>query len=395
MKKFFAAAALATAALLLFTGCSAQITADISSGWFTDPATAFESTFYESLDYTVGFNNSASNTTGLTIDVDSKNSSYNITTKALSNYTVPGTNIQYSNVYYLKSTLTVSATYRFVHDGETLEWSFGGTHDTDAANEDFAPEDADSVVMEVWFTSANSTAAGTQETCPAYSPIRSVQTVRSHGSSASVIDGNKMFMSMYDFSITIDYNRTCQNATAAYTDNFADLTDEERAANEYVRKASTLFPDSRDLKDLQKNYTCVDNAQLLFIARGLAMNTDTSHTLTVVSGVANNYPATQSISCSELVNSHANFTMVNADGSESVYDDNKEEIPVARMRFALANTGSNIGENTTVTYAQRAASGANTNRCLPLHIETPYGWNIGNYEYTLEKATYQTPAEQA
>lgn len=391
MKKLFAAAALSLSALLLFTGCSAQITTDISSGWLTNPATNFDSSFYESLDYKSGFAMSET-AENLTIEIDAENSAYNITTKALSSYTLPDGSATYTNVYHLTITQTVSATYSYKRDnGEVLKFSFGGASDTDPDNTDFAPEDADQVLSEVWFTSPSSTVSGAETEPPVFSPIRSVQTTRSHGAAINnLADDSKMFVSMYDYSFETVYDVSCQNATFKYSDNFADLTDEERAPNEYVRKNATSFPKTRTVGNLQKYYTCIDNAQLFFIARGLEMNTESSNTLTVVSGVGSNYPDALSISCSELVNSRFSFTMVNEDGSETVYDN--QEIAVARMTFALASSGSNKGENTEVTYAQRPAEGTNTNRCLPVRISVPFGWNVGTYTYSLVKASYVAPA---
>ena len=389
MKKFFAAAALSLSALLLFTGCSAQVTVDISSGWLKNPATNFDSSFYESLDYSVQFKTSET-TEYLNIEIDSENSSYNITTEALSSYTLPDGSASYTNVYHLTISQTVSATYTYTKEnGDVLEFSFGGANDTDSDNTDFAPEDADSTVSEIWFTSANSAVSGSEETRPAYSPIRTLQTTRSHAAAVNNVDADAtLFVTMYDYSFEIVYDSTCQNAAITYTDNFADLTEEERNPNEYVRKGATGFPETREVGNLQKSYTCLDNAQMLFLIRGLEMNTDVSHTLTVVSGVGSKYVDTIRVSCSELVNNRVNFTMTDSDRSETV----NEEIPVARMSFGLANSGSNTGESTSITYAQRAAEGTNTYRCLPIHIEIPYGWNIGNYTYDLLKASYQIPA---
>ena len=389
MKKCFAAAA-SLAALLLFAGCSAQVTVDISANWMTNPESTYVSDFYESLDYTVRFDNSDTDE-HLDIEIDEDNSSYNITTEAAGTMTFPapdGSTQTYTNVYHLTMTQVVSATYTYAEEGrDTLTYSFGGNEDADP--DAFAPEDADTVVLEVWFTSPESTTTGTEETRPAFSPIRSIQTARTHSATTSVADGSRTFVSMYDYSIEILYDRTCQNAKMTYTDNFADLTDEERVANEYVRKEATRFPESREIGDLQKNFTCVDNAQLFFLVRGLAMKTDTSHTLTVVSGSANNYPSALSISCSELVNSDFTFTMIESDGTERPY--NKEELPVARMKIALANAGSNVGESTEAVYAQRS-EGTNTYRCLPLRITVPYGFSVGSYVYELNKARYQRPA---
>lgn len=78
------------AALFLFAGCSAQIVASISSGWLTDPATTYDPNFYESLDYEVSFANTESNSTSrLTIEIDTENSSYNITTEAVGTMSFP------------------------------------------------------------------------------------------------------------------------------------------------------------------------------------------------------------------------------------------------------------------------------------------------------------------
>ena len=114
MKKFFAAAALSLAALLLFAGCSAQITADISSGWLTSPDNGYDPNFYESLDYSVDFVNSETDE-NLNIDIDSDNSAYNITTEAVGtmSFLMPdGSTATYTNVYHLTMAQTVSATYK-------------------------------------------------------------------------------------------------------------------------------------------------------------------------------------------------------------------------------------------------------------------------------------------
>ena len=198
---------------------------------------------------------------------------------------------------------------------------------------------------------------------------------------------------MYDYTAEIVYDRTCENATIRYTDAFADLTDEERVVNNYVTKQSCNFEDSRELSGLQSQYTCIDGAQLSFIGRGLDMSEDASHTLTVVSGIADNFPTAQHISCRELVNSRMSFTIINADGTERVFDD--EEVAIARMAFSLTGAGTNTGETTTVSYAQRASSGSNANRCLPLRHEIPYGGSVGNFVYTLDTADYRTPDSSA
>ena len=384
------------AALFLFTGCSAQITVSVSSGWLTDPATNYDSSFYESLDYEVRFKNSDT-ADRLTIVIDEKNSSYNVTTEAVGTKSFPmpdGSTQTYTNVYHLKMTLTLSATYTYERDnGETLSLSFGGANDTDPSNTDFTAEDADIFESEVWFTSPQTTAQGSSTVPPAFSPIRSVVRARTHSATTNAIDDeSSVFVSLYDYSITIAYDQTCSNARITYTDAFADLSDEERAAGDYARKAGLNFPDSRDVDDLQKEYTCIDNEQLIFLTRGLAMNTDTTHTLTVVSGTADRYPSTMRIACSELVENQVTFTMINKDGSTTEYGKTEDDqIPVAKMVFSLTGTGSNVGENTTVTYAQRSTEGANTNRCLPVQIENPYGTTVGNYVYTLTQASYVKP----
>lgn len=395
MKKFFAAAALSLAALFLFTGCAAQVTVSISSGWFTNPANGYEPSFYESLDYSISFiaSDSGSNAT---IEIDGTNSAYNITTQAEETYTVPGTSRSYTDVYHLTITAKVSATYTYTREnGEVLSYTFGGAEDTGFDGE-FAPEDADASVVDVWFTSPQSQASGTDQTPPAFSPLYSERKTRSHWLRRSVSNDSDVFISLYDYTVKITYDERCENATIAYADAFADLTNEERAANDYVVKDTTLFPESYELGNLQKNYTCVDNAQLFFITRGLAMSTDTTHTLTVVDGSACNYPAALRISCRELVTEPLgfNFTIVDENGGETEHRA-EEDFSMARMQFSVANNGTNVGEPPTVTYAQRPAEGSNTYRCLPLSIDQPHGYSIGSYVYTLTRASYQAPAAQA
>lgn len=62
-------------------------------------------------------------------------------------------------------------------------------------------------------------------------------TNRSQAASTSVDDGNTAFVTMYEYTAEIIYDRTCENATIRYTDAFADLTDEERVVNNYCDEA--------------------------------------------------------------------------------------------------------------------------------------------------------------
>lgn len=59
-------------------------------GMADDPATTYDPNFYESLDYEVSFANTESNSASrLTIEIDTENSSYNITTEAVGTMSFP------------------------------------------------------------------------------------------------------------------------------------------------------------------------------------------------------------------------------------------------------------------------------------------------------------------
>lgn len=382
MKKLAAAAAVVLAALFLFTGCSSQITVTLYSGWLIRTMNNYEREFYESLDYKVSFT-PAETSNWISYSVDGTNSSYNVTTEAIGTYTCPENAVTYTNVYQLTITIQTAASFSFSADGAEQTVAFGGENDENPDNnpaEDFQADDADSVVYTVWFCALDSTSNSVAQ--PALRPIRSVQEVRSHGLQSQ----GQLYVNMFNYTITTVYDETCDNATITYEDAYADLSSEDSAAGDYVRKTPLIHPANRTVSDLQKNYSCFDNAQLYFMARGLTQSTETSQTVTVVGGTANNIPATMTISWSELVDRSVDFTL---DG-EPV----SGMIPTAVTNFSLGDS-IYMGEGATVIYAQRSAE-PNYNRyhCLPVSIEEPLGYSLGSTVYTLKEASYTRGAQE-
>ena len=386
MKKLAAAAAVVLAALFLFAGCSSQITVTLYSGWLSNTANNYERDFYESLDYKVSFTPAETSTwVSYAVDENEANSSYNITTEAIGTYTCPENAVTYTNVYQLTITIQTAASFSFSSDGAEQTVAFGGENDENPDNdpaEDFQADDADSVVYTVWFCSLDSTSNSSENESlaqPALRPIRSVQEVRSHGLQSQ----GQLYVNMFNYTITTVYDETCDNATITYEDAYADLSSEDSAASDYVRKTPLIHPANRTVSDLQKNYSCFDNAQLYFMARGLTQSTETSQTVTVVGGTANNIPATMTISWSELVDRSVDFTL---DGEQV-----SGMIPTAVTNFSLGDS-IYTGEGATVIYAQRQTP--NTYHCLPVSIEEPLGYSLGSTVYTLKEASYTRGAQE-
>lgn len=383
MKKFFAASALAFACVFLFAACSAQVETAISANWhltYND----YESDFYEKLEYEVGFNGDGLDGV-MKIDVDSDNSSYIVTAEAAPSVsaTYKGTTATYRDVYKLTSALTISARYTVTEGEKETEVSFGGKHDKNPANdpnEDFQADDADTVVTEVWFASVRDDRQ--------LRPIKSVQTVRSHGYDLSKNGAPVLTMSYY--TVSVAYDEKCENAEIVYEDRFADLTDADRKDGSFVKTA--LGRKNKTVGGLQKEYSCFDNAQLFFAGRGMTFASGSSVSVSVLSGTAPDFPQTMILSCTEMKNvkyeAGKTFTI---DGKEAVGD-----IAAAVVSFLIpsADSGGYAGEPITVTYAQKPASGENTYRNLPLSINVPAGYTLGNYVYTLESAVYAKDAVQ-
>lgn len=386
MKKLASAAAVVLAALFLFAGCSSQITVTLYSGWLTNTASNYEPEFYESLDYKVSFTPAETSTwVSYAVDKSEANSSYNVTTEAIGTYTSPDNGVTYTNVYRMTITIKISASFTFAETGETV--SFGGENDKNPDNDpatDFQADDADSVVNTVWFCALDSTSNSSENeglAQPALRPIRSVQEVRSHGLQSQ----GQTYVDMFNYRITTVYDETCDNATITYEDAYADLSEEERNVSDLVHKTRLIHPDERTASDLQKNYSCFDGIQLYFVARGLTQSTETSQTVTVVGGTANNIPSRMTISWSELVDRDVNFALV-----ESSADEDRQVsgmIPTAVTNFSIGDS-IYTGEGPTVTYAQRQTP--NTYHCLPVLIDEPLGYSIGTTTYTLQRAAYRT-----
>lgn len=365
MKKKFAAAALCVAGLLTLSACTIQVKSNLSANWLSDPKDVYSSDFYEKLVYDVSFAPSETQTSGITVSIDDS-SSFTMVTQAIGSFT--SNNTTYSNVYRLSSTLTLGATYTYT-DPQTAEkteiLSFGGTSGNAPAV----------IERTVWFRSTTSP--------DNLEPIRSENQIYSYSPSDSM---NSPYVSVLSYGYTILYNADCTAATVRYTDDFQDLSEEERTVNDYTSKVSAGFVQSElTVEDLQKRYSCFDSAQLLFAARGLSYSSEAANSVAVVSGEM--LLAELSLSCAQdSAEMTFSFTL---DGQEQ----NAVRIDVAEVSFRYTNNGDNSGAAHTVLYALPDEN-KNPYYGMPLRITSPFGFMIGDLVYSLADASHSAPEQE-
>ena len=350
-KKLILAASLAAACVFALSACSVKVETPLSANW--QRTTDYDPSYYERLEYSVAYAGEAATNT-LSIALDAANSSYTVTTEALSTYSHNG--VGYHEVYHLRSELTVAATYTVEKDGQTVEIaSFGGENG-----------DPDTVVSEVWFRSLYDGAA--------LEPIHSVRTVYSH--TPTSITGEQV--SLFNYTVSVSYNEACTEATVQYTDHYADLTNEERVVSDHVTKSSLTSAEERTYGSLQKDYSCFDASQLTFAARGIAFSEESSNTVTVMSEAGKQQVT---MTCSELTSRLRSFSL---DGQEA----DNSSFSAAKVDFIASGNDPYKGPTRTVYYAQKTDGAENRLYNLPVTIEEPVFLSLGTYTYTLQSAVH-------
>ena len=280
MKKKLTAAAALLACVFAFAACSSRVTVALNRNWQTNAGGGYE-TFYERLTYDVRFEAPESSSINhLTYANVSGN--YTVTTKTADKpYHRSETDTEkaftVNNVYYLTSVLEVGAS--ILQDGE-LVYAFGG--DTGVP--------ADTVTSTVYF----------RDTGDGMAPLESTTTAYSH---TPLQNGNIV---IYSYTTKTVYNEDASRATVTVTDNSDSIAETLPEENSRVF-VGTVNAGETSYSDLTDRYSVFDTAQLIFSARGLAFEADSSNTVTVVSGAAGGQYVT--LSCSEVVARNYSFTM--------------------------------------------------------------------------------------
>ena len=356
MKKKLAILAVLLCGVFLFAACSAMVPTDFSANWLKNPSSIDDPEYYEKLVYSIGTTSTDMKDSISKVEIDPENSSLVLETEK-TNFSQ-----DYTNVYKLTYTLTLSATYYYVDasGNETKVVAFGGANDTAESDAD----DPASIVREVYFNTVDKD----------LQPIYSKTTVFSY--SPTSMNGNHV--DLYYYSCEINYDAECKNATVKRTDLWGDLSNEERKVSDTLSKAATSPIDAK-ISDLQKKYTFIDEAQLFFAARGINYSENSSNTLatTAVSTALNTLNLT--LSCSEIVESKGNFLL---DGTQL----SDQSISCANVSISLSGNGSNNGAAHKMLIAQKTSDTRSDYYALPLRIESP-SLTFGMV-YTLTSATH-------
>ena len=359
-------AALLALTLVLLTGCSQAVYATVSPAWQTN--TEYDEDFAETLTYSLSYTSSyEANDTGWRVEIDQANSYYTVTVTAEESYAATdGT--RHWNVYHLHSELVISATYAYYYsDGTQREIvSFGGDSGTEP----------DRIVTDVWFHSL--AAPSSNESQHSLEPIYSERTVLSHTPTSMTSDN----VSWFSYTSAISYDAAGENATLTFTDNWGELSEEDRTVSDYVYKYS-ITSEPSEMSGLRNSYSAFDNEQLMFAGRGLTFAADTSHTVNAVSAAAGGAAVT--LSCSEVADRPYSFNFNGQALSE-------QTIATCVVNFSRSGAGDNTGTTHTVDYANRSSNAsANTYRNLPLRITTNLSYAMGSFLYVLTSANYTEP----
>ncbi len=349
MKKKLSLLAAFLACVFAFAACSARVTVTLSRNWNTNPQADYDANFYEQLTYDVRYEApETSSLNGLTYaDVSG---TYTVVTEAQASHHTESSGTS-SAVYHLRA---VQEMHGSIVDGEgNTVCTFGGDSGVPA----------DTVEQEVWFRDIGDGLA----------PIESRETYFMHVPLQSGVVG------VYSYTASTLYNADASRADVTVTDKSDSVTGIE--TDDRVAVLATAS-ESKSYSSLTKNYSVFDNAQLAFMGRGMTFTAGGSNTVTVVS--ASGGAANVVLSCEEIISSSYHFTM-NGDPIEET------DIPACTVNFSITGAGQNTGVTHTVYYANRAASGANTYRNLPLRRESPFAYGMGTLLYVLTDARYTRP----
>ena len=381
-------AALLALTLVLLTGCSQAVYATVSPAWQTN--TEYDEDFAETLTYSLSYTSSyEANDTGWRVSIDQDNSYYTVTVTAEQSYaTEDGT--RHWNVYHLHSELVIAATYSYFYsDGTQREIvSFGGDSGTEP----------DRIVTDVWFHSL--AAPSSNESQHSLEPIYSERTVLSHTPTSMTSDN----VSWFSYTSAISYDAAGENATLTFTDNWGELSEEDRTVSDYVYKYSitsepselselseedrtvsdyvykySITSEPSELSGLRNSYSAFDNEQLIFIARGLSYSASSSESIVVLSETAG--AQTVAVACQDRADTSCSFLLSSTNastGTTTVTRLSGTDIYAAQVSFSLTNAGYASGAARTVYYAQESGY-----YNAPLRMEIPFTYSAGTITYTL------------
>lgn len=355
-------AALLALTLVLLTGCSQAVYATVSPAWQTN--TEYDEDFAETLTYSLSYTSSyEANDTGWRVSIDQANSYYTVTVTAEESYAAAdGT--RHWNVYHLHSELVIAATYSYFYsDGTQREIvSFGGDSGTEP----------DRIVTDVWFHSL--AAPSLNESQHSLEPIYSERTVLSHTPTSMTSDN----VSWFSYTSAISYDAAGENATLTFTDNWGELSEEDRTVSDYVYKYS-ITSEPSELSGLRNSYSAFDNEQLIFIARGLSYSASSSESIVVLSETAG--AQTVAVACQDRADTSCSFLLSSTNastGTTTVTRLSGTDIYAVQVSFSLTNAGYASGAARTVYYAQESGY-----YNAPLRMEIPFTYSAGTITYTL------------
>lgn len=354
-------AALLALTLVLLTGCSQAVYATVSPAWQTN--TEYDEDFAETLTYSLSYTSSyEANDPGWRVSIDQDNSYYTVTVTAEESYAAEdGT--RHWNVYHLHSELVISATYAYYSDDTQREIvSFGGDSGTEP----------DRIVTDVWFHSL--AAPSSNESQHSLEPIYSERTVLSH----TPRNMNGSSVNWFSYTSTITYNATGENATRTFTDNWGELSDEERTVSDDVYKYS-IASAPLEMNGLRNSYSAFDNEQLIFVARGLSYSASSSESIVVLSETAG--AQNVSVACQDRADTSCSFLLSSTNvstGTTTVSRLSGTDIYAAQVTFSLTNAEYASGAPRTVYYAQESGY-----YNAPLRMEIPFTYSAGTITYTL------------
>lgn len=297
------------------------------------------------------------------MSIDQANSYYTVTVTAEESYAATdGT--RHWNVYHLHSELVIAATYSYFYsDGTQREIvSFGGDSGTEP----------DRIVTDVWFHSL--AAPSSNESQHSLEPIYSERTVLSHTPTSMTSDN----VSWFSYTSAISYDAAGENATLTFTDNWGELSEEDRTVSDYVYKYS-ITSEPSELSGLRNSYSAFDNEQLIFIARGLSYSASSSESIVVLSETAG--AQTVAVACQDRADTSCSFLLSSTNastGTTTVTRLSGTDIYAAQVSFSLTNAGYASGAARTVYYAQESGY-----YNAPLRMEIPFTYSAGTITYTL------------
>ena len=377
MKKKLTAAAALLACVFAFAACSSRVTVALNRNWQIHTGSDYD-TFYERLTYDVRYEAPESSSIN-DLTYANVSGTYTVTTETDSYFRSASngeSDINVIHAYHLTSVLEVSASV--LENGE-LVYAFGG--DTGAP--------ADIVTTSVWFRDIGDGMA----------PLESTTTTYSH---TPLQNGNIV---IYSYTTKTVYNEDASRATVTVTDNSDSIAETlpEENSRVFVR---TVEEEEKSFSDLTDRYSVFDTAQLIFSARGLAFEADSSNTVTVVSAAAGGQYVT--LSCSEVVARNYSFTMdgqplpdtgtgsgseEGTDGEEGSGGEETTGTSISTCVVNFAVSGKNNGQTHTVDYAARSTNASNNRyRNLPMRIEMNLAYGMGAFLYVLQDASYTAPS---